>query len=111
MVADISQSTDRGRVCLTGLVPTLTTSSILYNYGRGCFLAPKDLMSMHGLAAQKLRMPSFSDGDIKSLVGNIMCSTTQVLALTPVLCALGVLKKTSDQRTPTLEQFAAETFA
>lgn len=93
MLADISQSTDRGRVCLTGMIPTITTSSFLYNFGRAVFVSPRDLLTMHGLNVKQLRLPSFADSEVRVLAGNMMCTSTQVVALTPVLEALGILTK------------------
>lgn len=91
MLADLSQTVDRGRVSLRGTIPTVTTSSSLYNFGRQRYLTSKELLAMHGMAS-RLRTQGLTDGELKQLVGNIMCVTTQVIALTPILRALGILR-------------------
>ncbi|CAE7258438.1 unnamed protein product [Symbiodinium necroappetens] len=87
MVADVSQSCDRGRVSF-GIVPTVTRSSTLYHYGQRCFVPYDLIFSAHGYPIDNL---SWKGVDAKSLVGNVTASTSLVVSMTPLLRALGVL--------------------
>ncbi|CAL1132404.1 unnamed protein product [Cladocopium goreaui] len=94
MVADISQSADRGKLCLRGTLPTCTTSSTLYHYRLERFISAPELFVAHGYPGQTC-WEGLSEGDQRRIVGNLMSSTTLVLALCPFLKALGALRSSA----------------
>ena len=94
MVADISQSADRGKLCLRGTLPTYTTSSTLYHYRLERFISAPELFVAHGYPGQTC-WEGLSEGDQRRIVGNLMSSTTLVLALCPFLKALGALRSSA----------------
>jgi hypothetical protein len=69
---------------------------LLYLYGcadrPGRFITADELMGMHGFQ-QNLQSNGLTDAEATRIVGNITCSTTLAVSFTPILRALGILKR------------------
>ena len=92
-LADVSQTSNRGRVCLSGLSPTVTTSSQWFDYSKGQMVHPESFFKIHGHRVSKLRTKGFTQSELHRFAGNGMATTTMAIALTPVLLELGYLEK------------------
>lgn len=88
-LADVSQTSNRGSVKLTGTVPTLTTSSRLWSYKLHRELTPDECMRIHGFSQYDLR--GLSTSEAKAIIGNMMAGTALAIILCPVLRSLGCL--------------------
>ena len=92
-IGDVYQSADRGTVKIAGDLPGISTSAHWFNFLDGEFVDPLALFGAQGFQTDKLDLTGFSDKEKTSLAGNAMASTSAVLALTPILRALGYLKR------------------
>lgn len=92
MIADLSQSTDRGKVTF-GTIASCCAGTVLYHYGQQRFLSAPELFNAHGFSPAKLSFKGLSAKDSMQLLGNITAATSLVVALTPVLRVLGVLER------------------
>ena len=87
--AQVSQSADRGTVTYTGMLPTLTTSSLLWSYKHHRFLLPEELFHAHGVSPSSYSLYGLTAGQARLLIGNSMSATTLSLVLVAVLAGLG----------------------
>jgi hypothetical protein len=93
-VGDVFQSADRGTVKIAGDLPGISKSTTWFDFADGTFVQPQALFAVQGFAASELDLGGLSDSETTALAGNAMASTSAVVALTPVLRALGYLQRT-----------------
>lgn len=89
-VADVSQTSHRGKVCVEGFVPTIATSSKLWSYKLHRLATPSELMAFNGFSDYNFSGLSWTDAT--ALAGNGMCSTALCVVLLPILTALGFFR-------------------
>jgi len=97
-VADVSQSINRRRFSVDGLVPTLTTSSRIWGYNLGRFITPSELLILHGLPDDVAvnHIGGLSWQDVTTLAGNGMIAPALGLVMCSALIALGRHTKVGD---------------
>ena len=94
VIADVSQSTNRGSMTRGGKIPTLTTASRLFCFepGKAGLITAEDCFKLHGHTCNSnWSWAGLSQCDIRNVVGNGMACSTMVLAVCPVLQKLGYL--------------------
>lgn len=92
-VGDVSQSVSRGVLASGGHLPTITTSTMWFNFAENGFVKPQAMMAAHGFDLDKLEFTALTDKEVRRLAGNSMACSLVVLVLTPALRALGYLER------------------
>ena len=92
-IADVSQTVNRGSVFINGATPTLTTSTLLYDFGKKQLVPPASLFNLHGWVGANLDVAGLTRPELTGLVGRGMTTTALTVSLMPVLCKLGYLKQ------------------
>ena len=87
-LADVSQTVSRGRTTLDGTVPTLTTSSRIFDYDAGRFWTPSELLSVHGFPVQ-INVGGLTWPEATALAGNGMILPAVGSIAAAILVALG----------------------
>jgi hypothetical protein len=87
-LADVSQTVGRGRATVDGTVPTLTTSSRIFDYEAGRFWTPSELMAAHGFHVG-VNTGGLTWSDVTALAGNGMILPCVGSIIAAILAALG----------------------
>ena len=90
---DVSQSSNRGKFCLNGSCPTITTSTQLFDFRRSQMVDTESFFRIHGHRMNKLCLKEFTANELRRFAGNGMTTAMMVIGLTPVLLELGYLEK------------------
>ena len=87
---DISQSHERRTVSYAGeLLPTLTTSSVMYSFSEDAVVTSKEMFRWHGFPRTLVFPPEISETQLKGFIGNSMaapCLAQAFLSLYALLC-------------------------
>ena len=86
--ADISQSSNRGFMCVPGLIGTATTSTRLVQMKELKLLSGAGMMSVLGHDMSKKRTEGLTEADLFSLAGNAMCFVQLSRVLLPLIAQM-----------------------
>ena len=92
MLADLSQSTDRGQVTLDGSLGVVTTGSLWYSYSKLGSLSAEDYMRLLGFQPSDMQYDNLTTSELRELAGNGMRSQMLIKLFLPVLKCLKYLE-------------------
>ena len=87
-VADLSQSVNRSGVHTNGAIGTVTTSCLLYNYGKEGSPTKEDWLRCLGFDPSDVDCQSLTLSELRDLAGNGMRSQALVKIFLPVLISM-----------------------
>jgi hypothetical protein len=93
-LADVSQTVSRGRTNVDGTVPTLTTSSRIFDYAAGRFWTPSELLAAHGFQVG-INVGGLTWSETTALAGNGMILPVVGSIIAAILVALGFYTEVS----------------
>jgi site-specific DNA-cytosine methylase len=90
-VGDISQTLGRVMPLANGTIMTFTTSTLPFDFERNIFFTPEECFAMHGFPVDDMHFASFSDEELRTILGNAICLPTFSHVAIACLSALGYM--------------------